>query len=503
MRFAIAGISHETNTFADGMTDYSAFERQGGLPGLLRGREIIETLRGKNICTGGYIAASEKLGIELAPLMWTFAQPSGTVRHEAYARLRAELLGMLRQAMPVDGVLLDLHGAMVTDQCEDVEGDLIREVRALAGPAVPVIATLDLHANITALMARAATALIGFDTYPHVDYLERGAEAANLAAAILNKAASPSVAYRQVDMLIAPPKQCTLQGPMADAFRLVHELERRPGIISITLAGGFPFADIRDAGVAVVVTANADQALAERTADELANYLWSHRGDFRVSLTPVREAIEHALRTKRGPVVLADGSDNPGGGAPCDGTVMLDELVRANVPSAVVAIIADPEAVAQAHKAGAGRRATLTVGGKTDKRHGPPLTLTGDVRWAGEKTYVNKGAMMTGMRVSMGRAAVFAVNNVEIILTENRFQPLDCEALRCLGIEPRERLLIGLKSAVHFRADYQPIAAKIFDLDTPGIHSPNLINYRYRKLRRPICPLDDIPPGHCPIRSQA
>ena len=301
MRLAIAGLAHETNTFAGGMTDYSAFEGKSGRPSLYRGREIFDALRGKNICAGGFIAAAEKPGVELAPLLWASAQPSGTVRHEAYLRLRDEILDRLRKARPIDGVLLDLHGAMVTDQCEDVEGDLIREVRALAGPAVPVIATLDLHANITALMARAATALIGFDTYPHVDYLERGAEAANLAAAILNKAASPSVAYRQVDMLIAPPKQCTLQGPMADAFRLVHELERRPGIISITLAGGFPFADIRDAGVAVVVTANADQALAERTADELANYLWSHRGDFRVSLAPVREAIEYAAQSAARP----------------------------------------------------------------------------------------------------------------------------------------------------------------------------------------------------------
>jgi len=288
---------------------------------------------------------------------------------------------------------------------------------------------------------------------------------------------------------------------MADAFRLVHALEREAGIVSITLAGGFPYADIRDAGVAVVVTADRDADAARRAADTLADYLWSHRQDFRVSLTPVREAIDYALQTKRGPVVLADGSDNPGGGAPCDGTVMLAELVRANVPSAVVAIIADPQAVAQAHQVGAGHQATLVIGGKTDTRHGPPLTLAGEVRWVGEKEYVNKGPMMTGMRVRMGRAAVFVVNHVEIILTENRFQPFDCEALRCLGIEPGERLLIGLKSAVHFRAGYQPLAAKIFDLDTPGIHTPDLFKYTYRRLRRPIYPLDEIPASHCPMRS--
>lgn len=501
MRIAIAGLLHETNTFADGLTSYAAFEHKGAFPGLLKDQAILQTLRGVAMCAGGYIAVAEKSGMELAPLIWTFAQPSGTVEHAAYMRLRTELLDKLRRSLPVDGVLLDLHGAMVTDQCEDVEGDLLQQVRSLVGPRVPVIANLDLHANITARMANAATTLIGYDTYPHVDYTARGEEAANLMIAIMQGAANPVVAYRQVDLLVATPRQCTLQGPMADAFRLVHALEREPGIINITLAGGFPFADIRDAGIAVVVTANADNDLAQRTADKLADYLWSHRKDFLVPLTPVREAIDYALRTKRGPVVLADGSDNPGGGAPCDGTVMLDELVRANVPSAVVAVIVDPEAVAQAYRVGAGRQATLVVGGKTDNRHGAPLTLTGNVRWVGEKEYVNKGPMMTGMRVCMGRTAVFVVNHVEIILTENRFQPFDCEAVRCLGIEPKEQLLIGLKSSVHFRADYQPIAAKIFDLDTPGIHSPDLTRYSYRRLRRPIYPLDAIPVNHHPIRS--
>lgn len=501
MKIATAGLLHETNTFAHGTTDYTAFERGGAFPGLLKGRDILATLRGVHLCPGGYIAAAEKTGMDLVPLIWTFAQPSGTVRHETYERLKKELLDRLRQHLPVDGILLDLHGAMVTDQCEDIEGDLLQQVRALVGPRIPIIANLDLHANITSAMARTATALIGYDTYPHTDFMERGAEAVNLMDGILKKKVNPVVAYRQIDLLIPPPRQCTMEGPMAEVFRIVHQREEQSGVINITLAGGFPLADIRDAGVAVTVTTNNNVELAERTADEIAGEIWSRRDDFRVTLTPVRKAIDYALQTGRGPVILADGSDNPGGGSPCDGTLMLDELVRAHVPSAVVAVIADPEAVAMAHKAGMGCQTTLVIGGKTDSQHGPPLTLTGTIRWIGEKEYINKGPMMTGLRVRMGHAAVFVVNNVEIILTENRFQPFDGEALRCLGIEPRERLLIGLKSAVHFRADYQAMAAKIFDLDTPGIHSPNLFQYPYHRLRRPIYPLDNIPPGHQPIRA--
>jgi microcystin degradation protein MlrC len=490
MRIAVGGILHETNTFADGLTELAAFETPGAFPGLLKGSEVLTTLRGSRMCVGGYIDAAERLNMELVPLIWTFAMPSGTVRHSAYEHLRSLLLEDLRMALPVEGVLLDLHGAMVTDVCDDVEGDLLRHVRQMVGARVPVMATLDFHANITPAMAHWADALIGYDTYPHVDYFERGQEAAQWMSAAVSGQLKPVIGFRAIDMLIGLPKQCTLSGPMAEAFARVHEIERRPGILGITLAGGFPFADIHDAGASVAVMTNGDLNLACRTAEEIALYLWERRADFRVTLTPVSEAIAYARKAGHGPVVLADVSDNPGGGSPCDGTIMLKELVEAGVPSAVVAVIVDPEAVRAAQQAGIGHTATLVVGGKTDRRHGDPLTLTGEIRWVGEKEYVNKGAMMTGMTVKMGLTAVFVVNNVEIILTEKHFQPFDAEALRCLNIEPRDRLLIGLKSSVHFRADYQDLATKIFEVDTPGITSPDLMQYTYRHVRRPIYPLD-------------
>jgi microcystin degradation protein MlrC len=492
MRIAVGGILHETNTFADGLTELAAFETPGAFPGLLKGQEVLTTLRGSRICVGGYIAAAEQLHMELAPLIWTFAMPSGTVRHAAYEHLRGFLLEALRKTLPVDGVLLDLHGAMVTDVCEDVEGDLLGHVRQMVGPRVPVMATLDFHANITPAMAQWADALVGFDTYPHVDYFERGQEAAQWMAAAAGGRLKPVIGFRGVDMLIGCPKQCTLYGPMAEALARVHEFERRPGILGITLAGGFPYADIHDAGASVAVMAHGDPNLARRTADEIALSLWERREEFRVRLTPVREAIAYALTTGHKPVVLADVSDNPGGGGPGDGTVMLKELVEGNVPSAVVAVIVDPEAVRAAKEAGIGATVTLAVGGKRDRRHGDPLTLTGEVRWVGEKEYINKGPMMTGMTVKMGLTAVFFVNRVEIILTSNHFQPFDPEALRCLNIEPRERLLVGLKSAVHFRACYQDLAAKIFEVDTPGITTPDLMKYPYRHVRRPIYPLDAV-----------
>ena len=491
MRIATGGIAHETNTFAEGRTTIEDFRRFGGHPGLREGRQIIEVFTGARVPTGGYIAAAEQLGIELAPLIWAFPQPSGIVAQDAWEELVGMLVEHLRAAMPVDGVLLDLHGAMVTEELEDAEGDLLGRVREVVGPDLPVIATLDLHANISPEMVARADALVGYDTYPHVDAFERGEEAARIMAAAVEGRIRPATGFRQVDMLIGPPRQCTLIAPMSEIIELAHEVESRPGMICVTVSGGFPFADIHDAGASVVAVADGDAELAQAAADEVAAAIWERREQFRLKLTPVGEAISRAIESGEGPVVLADGSDNPGGGAPCDGTVMLQALIEAYAPRSTVAIIVDPEAVAAAIAAGVGSEVTLTVGGKTDHRHGEPLTLTGRVRLISDGRYVNRGPMFTGMPVAMGRTVVFVVGGVEVIITELRSQPFDMQALRSVGIEPTERLIIGLKSAVHFRADYGRVAKAIYDLDTPGVHNPDVTLYDYRRVRRPIWPLDE------------
>ena len=491
MRFATGGLLHETNTFAQGLTPLGDFERAGGFPGLARGADIMAAHRGTRDCMGGFIAAAEAAGdVELVPLIWTFPQPSGTVEQAAFEAVLGQLLQHLREAGPVDGVLLDLHGAMVTEAHSDGEGEILRRVREVVGPDLPVVATLDLHANIGPQMVRHTTCLVGYDTYPHVDAYERGDEALHLLRRVCRGEIRPTAALAQIPMLIGPPRQCTLISPMQELMALVHERERQPGVLTITFAGGFPFADTPETGAAIVVTTDDDPALAESTARELAAVVWDRRKDFRLRLTPVTEAISWAL-AHGGPVILADGSDNPGGGAPCDGTVMLQALIAAGAPRSTVAVIADPEAVAAACEAGAGHTVTLTVGGKTDDRHGAPLTLTGTVRQLADGNYVNEGPMFTGGRAAMGRTVVFVVGDIEIIMTERRVQPYDTQALRSLGIEPSERLLIGLKSAVHFRAAYGPLAKRIFDLATPGIHNPDVTQYDYRHLRHPIWPLDE------------
>lgn len=491
VRIAVAGFMHETNTFAEHLTPLSDFERSGGFPGLMTGQQVIGTLRTAAVGTGGFITAAEAAGdVELVPLLWTFPQPSGTIEQSAFETVVGMLLERLREAGPLDGLLLELHGAMVTEKYPDAEGELLRRLREIVGPELPIIATLDLHANISPEMVERTTTLLGYDTYPHVDALERGQEALQLMRRTCLGEIRPTAALAQIPMLIAAPRQCTLLSPMQDLMAVVHECEQRPGILAITFSGGFAFADTPVTGASMVVTTDNDPELAAETARELAARVWDRREEFRLELTPVREAIDWAL-ANGGPVILADGSDNPGGGTPCDGTVMLQEMVEADVPNSTVCLIVDPEAVAEAWEAGVGQTLTLTLGGKTDKFHGEPLTLTGTVRLLSDGNYVNEGPMFTGLPIARGRTVVFVVGGIEVILAERRAQPYDAQALRSLGIEPTERLLIGLKSAVHFRAHYGPMAKRVFDLATPGIHSPDIAQYTYHHLRHPLWPLDE------------
>ena len=485
MRIAVGCIGHETNTFSPVATTIDSFKKGS----YHRGDEIITAFRGTRTITGGFLDVAEQLNLQPVPLLWAFATPSGMVEHSAYQTLKTEFLTLLQNAGKLDGVLLDLHGAMVTDELEDAEGDLIQAVRETVGETW-IVTTLDLHANITANMAHHSDVIIGFDTYPHVDCYERGFEAGQLLFSMNQEKIQPTMAYRQLPLLTAPPAQCTMKPPMTDVINALHDLETERGVVTATLSMGFPFADITDAGVSVLVTTNGDTTLAETYADQFATHIWEMREQFTFNLHAVEAAIEIANRTAGKPIVLADGADNPGGGGPCDGTTILQKFIDADVQDAVIAVIADPKSVAQAVEAGVGNSVQLNVGGKTDTQHGAPVALTGSVKTLSDGRFILKGPMGRGTTGNMGRTAVVQVGGIEIVLTERRIQPYDAQVLRSLGIEPTARKLIALKSAVHFRADYTPIAHQILDLDTPGVHSPNLFSYDYQKLRRPIYPLD-------------
>ena len=494
MRIASGGVQHETNTFSNTPTTLEDFIRDSQCgPELAGGQTIVDRYADTGCIHGGYIAGAQDEGYQLLPLLSAKATPSGIVCQQAFDKILKEFLDRLEQMLPVDGVLLDLHGAMVTEVHEDAEGAFTEAVRKLVGDRVPLVVTLDLHANISPQLAQLADVIIGYDTYPHVDMFERGREAARLMARIVRGEVSPLMEYRQLPLLTMPPMQCTLREPMKSLIERMHQLEREAGVLTATISMGFPFADIHDAGVSVLVTTNHDRQLANESVDELASWLWELRDELQPRLTKIEAVIDHVNRhPDDGLVIFADGSDNPGGGAPCDGTVALQAMIKAQVVGGAVGILFDPETAAQAHQAGVGASIPVRLGGKTDDQHGTTIVGEAVVVHLSNGEFSYDGPMLHGVADTLGPTATIAFGRVEAVVSTRRRQCLDVEMLRIAGMEPSQKRLLVLKSAVHFRASLGVLADRIFDADTPGIHRPVFENYEYRKLRRPIYPLDPV-----------
>jgi microcystin degradation protein MlrC len=352
--------------------------------------------------------------------------------------------------------------------------------------------TLDFHANVTADMVRRATLLHGYKTYPHVDMAERGREAAERLADVLTRSLRPAVAFRQPRLLPPIASQLTARGPMRRLYDLADDMEHDPRVVSVSIFAGFPLADIHDAGLSIYVATNEDAALAAKLADQLESVAWEHRREFVHHAIPVREAVAEALTLEVRPVVLADIADNTGGGAAGDGTEILRELLRVEAPSATVACIWDPEAAAACTRAGRGATLTLAIGGKIDDRHGLPVTMTGRVSAVSNGNFVHKGPMLRGLPGRLGPTAVLQSGGVKVILISHRWQTLDPEMIRLVGIDPTRERIVVVKSTIHYRAAFEPIAARIIEVDAPGLSSSNLDRFAFTHVRRPIFPLDDM-----------
>jgi microcystin degradation protein MlrC len=403
------------------------------------------------------------------------------------------LVRELRDAGPVDGVLLELHGAMVAENAQDGDAEILRRVREVVG-TIPIVGVLDLHANISDAMVALADALVGYDTYPHVDMYERGLEAAAIITRIVGSGLRTARALRKPLLMPPLPKQCTTyETPMRALIELAHRRERELGMVSVTVAAGFPYADVPEAGLAVLAISEGDEAQAEAVADEIATFAWSRREEFLVQCTPVDDALDIAEAAQDGdvgPVVLADTADNPGAGAPCDGTILLAGLLERGVQNAALGALWDPQAVEICRVAGVGATVELLLGGKTDDMHGVPLTVRGRVRLLSDGRFENLGPMNTGAETRMGPTAVLMIDGVEVVVTSNRVQALDAGLFISQGIDPRRKRVLVLKSSVHYRGAFEPLASRVVEVDTPGLSNADLLRYPYRHVRRPIFPLD-------------
>lgn len=505
-RVAAAQIAHETNTFSTVKTDLAAFEASG----IQIGQDVIETARDTNTEFCGFVAGAEMQGFDLLPLIAVWATPSGLVTAEAIQHLARLLTDGLRQATangPLDGVLLALHGAMVTEIDDDGEGHILQVVRDVVGPDVPIVATLDLHANISTRMVELADVLIGFDTYPHVDMAERAEEAAAVLTRLMRREIRPTAALRKPPMLPTSQRMTTGRMPMRALIERAHRMEEDPRVIDVTIAGGFPLADTKDAGFGILVTTDDDPDLAANLANELATEAWSLRDGFLGGVSSFEYAAEliRSLDSEEdvdmpvsGPLVLVDIADNPWTGGPGDSVELLRFLFAQGVHGAAVALVRDPEVVQTAIAAGPGGQIIVDLGGKTDRLHGDPLPVRAHVKLLSDGRFANDGPMMAGLTVDLGPTALLLCEPasgapappVEVLVTTRAETPIDLNVFRCHGMEPTRHRVLGLKGKGHFRAAFEPIARRVVLVEGPGITGADLSRLTFRKVRRPIWPLD-------------
>jgi microcystin degradation protein MlrC len=425
----------------------------------------------------------------LIPIVAVWATPSGMVDGATLRALVGEIVQGITSSRP-DGVLLALHGAMVCDFDADADGWVLEQVRQAVGPDVPIVATLDLHANISQRMVDMSNILIGYDTYPHVDQRERAREAAELLVRLIRGEIRPRSALVKPPMMPTSQNMPTHLEPMSSIVAHAHDIEARRGVLDATVAGGFPPANTPDTGFSALVTTDGDPQAARTYALELARFAWDRRQGFIGGVASWEDAAELLHSDEIGPIILVDIGDNPWTGGPGDSAELLRFLRREGIADAALAAIVDRAAVERCVQAGPGARVELELGGHTDRLHGDPLAVTGYVRMLSDGRYYNAGPMHAGVMVNLGPTAVVVVDGVEVLVTSYAETPIDLNVFRSHGIEPTSRRVLALKGKGHFRAAFEPIAARVVLVEGPGITGADLGRLEFSLVRRPMWPID-------------
>jgi microcystin degradation protein MlrC len=483
-RVAIGGFQHETNTFAPSKADYAAFEAGGGWPGVQYGEPIFAAVEGANIPAAGAIQTLRALGHTLVGTAWAAASPSAHVTADAFERITGELVKRLSALLPVDGVYLDLHGAMVVETYDDGEGELLRRVREVVGPRVPVVASLDLHANVTHAMLEQADGLVAYRTYPHVDMAATGARAGRLLDQIMRTGERPKHGFHQLPYLTGIPSQCSFIEPCKGIYAELERLEMRTGAV-LSFTPGFPMADFADCGMAVFGYGSP------AAVDELRGAVADAEKDFALELHDAPDAVRRArTRGEPGaPVVLADTQDNPGAGGNGDTTGLLRSLIEQNAQDAVLGMLIDAPSAQRAHEVGQGNTSVFSLGGLSRIPGDRPLSGEFTVEQLGDGRFTCTGPMFKGFRMTLGPMALLrsrAAPGVRVVLASRKCQAADQEMFRHVGVEPRKKRIIALKSSVHFRADFEPIAKEVLVVKSPGPALADPAEFQWTKLRKGV-----------------
>ena len=494
-RVLTARFMHETNTFSRVPTDMAMFRRRD----FHLENEIPIAFRSTRSAFGATFEAADKFGWTLIHPVSANPNPSGTVTDEAFEQITGMILDAVDTKGPIDGALLHLHGAMVSDSHEDAEGEFLARLRQRLGSEVPVVVTLDLHANVTQQMADSASALIAYRTYPHIDQYERAWQGAELLERAMQGQIRPKTVIARRPMLYGLDHGRTQHGPMAELIARGEALESSGEALVVSVCAGFSRANIRGVGPSVTVTVDGNSPQGQTIAEGFMDHAWETRDFTTVKLLSVAEAVALARRGQPGdkPLVVADYTDNPGGGGYGDATAFLKGLVENGVESVAFHAICDPEAVQQAMRAGVGAKTTLALGGKTDPAMGgPPLALHGEVVCLTTGRFIAYGPMGGGVERNYGPSMVFRVGDIDIVVITDNGQATDLAQFTSLGIDPTRYRTVAVKSMQHFRAAFEPIARQVILVDTGALCSEIYTPELFTRVRRPIWPLDPTPdPG--------
>lgn len=491
MRIGIGQLWQETNTFNPLPTTRENFEQFG----VLRGQQIIEQLADTNEL-GGFIQSLRNWPEqpEIVGLVRLPAWPSGLATAATFDWMRDEMLAAIRSAGPLDALLLALHGSMAAAEHPDVEGDILAAVREIVGAELPLVVTLDLHANVTQRMAREADALVLFHTAPHVDVFETGQRGAAVLRRMLIDGAKPIAAMQKIPCVLPAEKANTElgHGQSWELKQALQQCEATPGVLTAGLATVQPWLDVPEFGSAVIVVTDNDSALAQSLCAQLSNQLWQRRREYLPELVPVAEAVRRAHEEPAGLVVLGDGADATTSGSTGDNTAILAELLKYSWRAPALAAIVSPEVVAQAEKIGVGHKITTTVGGVRDRRFSKPLEITGIVEWLFDARFVISGHLARNLSIDMGRSAVLRLGQVRLVVTSRSGPHFSPQLFRTAGLDPLAAAVLVAKSPCGFRAAYSDHAARIMHVASPGCAPSDFWKYEYHHIERPLWPWDEI-----------
>jgi microcystin degradation protein MlrC len=483
-RIAVGGFLHETNTFAPTKATFDDFVHGGGWPSMTQGADVLKVMRNINVALAGFVEAAEARGWELVPTIACAAGPSAHVAKDAFERVLSVMIDGIASAGRLDAVYLDLHGAMVTEHLDDGEGETLVRIRKLLGNDVPLVVSLDLHANVTPQMVQHADALIAYRTYPHIDMADTGRACAEHLALMLNGKRRFAKSFRQLPFLIPISWQCTTDRPMMDIYQELAALQG-DAVPTLSFAPGFPAADFVHCAPSVLAYGRT-QVEADAAAEAMAAAVLARESDFDGRIYSADDGVRLAMELAKGaskPIVIADTQDNPGAGGDSDTTGMLRALVRNRAARAAIGVLCDPQSAMAAHAAGVGAAVTLALGGKSGIPGDAPFQETFVVEQLSDGRFVAPGPYYGGRTLDMGPSAALRIGDVRVVVSSTKAQLADQAMYRYVGIEPTQQSILVNKSSVHFRADFEPIAEKLLICAAPGAMPADTATLPWKRLR--------------------